>query len=434
MSYSFATILGPTGPAGATGPTGPTGYTGPTGDVGPTGIQGLTGVTGPTGTSGPTGPTGPTGQVGATGATGLTGATGPTGLTGATGSTGLTGPTGLTGATGPTGSVGLTGPTGPTGSTGLTGSMGATGPTGVTGQTGTVGATGPTGATGSTGVTGPSGPTGTQGPTGPTGSTGTTGPTGPSFLSTSSSITVASVTASSFQGTSASFSGPCTASTITGTLVTSTQPNIQSCGTLSSLNVAGSTYLGVATTGNAVTLRGETVSYYSTYTDPMLGTAKALKIAGGAAVDDLYAPKVTSTSGNLLLEAASGTLYSNSVYSSTTATAASLSVTGTGFLQRSTCSGVYKTDVEDLDPLYSSSVYKMRPVYYRSLCELDRKDWSHYGLIAEELAEIDPRLCTFGANGLPDGVQYTKIIPLLVQQVQVLRRDVDNLLNAKLSS
>jgi hypothetical protein len=37
-----------------------------------------------------------------------------------------------------------------------------------------------------------------------------------------------------------------------------------------------------------------------------------------------------------------------------------------------------------------------RPVRYRSLCEGDNPDWTWYGLIAEEVAELDPRLVFWG--------------------------------------
>jgi hypothetical protein len=61
-------------------------------------------------------------------------------------------------------------------------------------------------------------------------------------------------------------------------------------------------------------------------------------------------------------------------------------------LLRSTSSIRYKTDVETLDPAKSEAILNFRPVWYRSLAEADRKDWSWYGLIAEEVAEIEPRL------------------------------------------
>ena len=83
--------IGYTGSIGATG-FGATGATGPQGDPG--------GATGATGTRGITGATGLTGPEGASGIRGLTGYTGSHGATGATGVIGYTGSYGATGATG----------------------------------------------------------------------------------------------------------------------------------------------------------------------------------------------------------------------------------------------------------------------------------------------------------------------------------------------
>lgn len=134
-----------------------------------------------------------------------------------------------------------------------------------------------------------------------------------------------------------------------------------------------------------------------------------------------------SVGSNFNIEASSGTLFSNSIYNSTTAVGASVSITGTaGFLQRSTSSIKYKTAVEDIDPALTSTIYDMRPVWYRSLCETDRKDWSYYGLIAEEIALLEPRLVHWGApdeNGVqePEGVMYDRIVVLLIAELKKLR-------------
>jgi hypothetical protein len=61
-------------------------------------------------------------------------------------------------------------------------------------------------------------------------------------------------------------------------------------------------------------------------------------------------------------------------------------------LLRSTSSLRYKTDVETLDHAKADAVLNLRPVWYRSKAEADRKDWSWYGLIAEEVAQVEPRL------------------------------------------
>ena len=103
----------------------------------------------------------------------------------------------------------------------------------------------------------------------------------------------------------------------------------------------------------------------------------------------------------------------------TTASAANMfidtSTTPAGLIKRSTSSSVYKTSVETVDPQYSDALLTARPVWYRSLCENDNKDWSWYGLIAEELAEIDPRLVHWGYTDadfdwVPVKSKYTKIV------------------------
>jgi hypothetical protein len=146
----------------------------------------------------------------------------------------------------------------------------------------------------------------------------------------------------------------------------------------------------------------------------------------------------SSGDANFAIESRSGgTLYSSSIYNSTTATGASVSITGTaGFLQRSTSSIKYKTDVEDLDQSLSANIYKMRPVWYRSKCEMDRKDWSYLGLIAEEVAEIEPRLVHWGevkedGTQEPEGVMYDRLTVLLLaevkkqqQMIQALQADI----------
>jgi Chaperone of endosialidase len=131
------------------------------------------------------------------------------------------------------------------------------------------------------------------------------------------------------------------------------------------------------------------------------------------------------------IETDGGTVYSVSIYNSTTAAGASVSITGTaGYLQRSVSSAKYKTQVEDLESVRSESIYQMRPVWYRSLCEMDRKDWSWYGLIAEEVAKIDPRLVHWGevkkdGTQEPEGVMYDRLTVLLIEEVKKLKAEFD---------
>jgi hypothetical protein len=158
------------------------------------------------------------------------------------------------------------------------------------------------------------------------------------------------------------------------------------------------------------------------------------------------------TNGKLTIARTDGTgISSIGVYNTTTASAANVFVVSDGTFQRSTSSARYKTNVENIEPQYSQNILNARPVWYRSLCADDNKDWGHWGFIAEELAEIDPRLVhwkteettfvTEEVDGqqvtkqvstkldtpIADGVQYDRFVPLLLKQLQEQQALITNL-------
>jgi hypothetical protein len=90
-----------------------------------------------------------------------------------------------------------------------------------------------------------------------------------------------------------------------------------------------------------------------------------------------------------------GETYEVGTYANTTVGGNETRITASGRKFRFTSSGRYKTDIEDVVDSYADEVLNLRPVWYRSLCENDRKDWSHWGLIAEEVGEIDQRLAQY---------------------------------------
>ena len=115
----------------------------------------------------------------------------------------------------------------------------------------------------------------------------------------------------------------------------------------------------------------------------------------------------------------------------TTANAANVHTNTSGYIYRSTSSIKYKTDVETLRDEYADKLLELRPVWYRSLASVDKSEWSHYGLIAEEVAEIDPRLVHFAENEdgelEPEGVQYDRLVPHLINLVQRQQAQIDAL-------
>jgi Chaperone of endosialidase len=57
----------------------------------------------------------------------------------------------------------------------------------------------------------------------------------------------------------------------------------------------------------------------------------------------------------------------------------------------------------------SEMLYQLKPVTYRYKKEIDRNQVLDYGLIAEEVAEIDPNLAHRNAKGEIESVRYNAI-------------------------
>lgn len=81
-------------------------------------------------------------------------------------------------------------------------------------------------------------------------------------------------------------------------------------------------------------------------------------------------------------------------------------------------SGRYKEDIQDMAGA-SSGLLRLRPVTYRYKQPYsDGQKPIDYGLIAEEVAEVYPDLVVKGADGLIETVQYQKLTPMLVNELQ----------------
>lgn len=93
-------------------------------------------------------------------------------------------------------------------------------------------------------------------------------------------------------------------------------------------------------------------------------------------------------------------------------------VDGNGQLGATTSSRRFKEDVADMGEA-SVAVLHLRPVTFRyQRPYADGSKPIDYGLIAEEVAEIYPDLVVRGADGKVETVQYQKLTPMLLNEVQ----------------
>ena len=122
-------------------------------------------------------------------------------------------------------------------------------------------------------------------------------------------------------------------------------------------------------------------------------------------------------------------------YNNTIATGVNLHITSAGTLKRVASSAKYKTSIETLEDSYADNILNCRPVWYRALGDEENPEYSWYGFIAEEVAEIDPRLVqyreieiTYDEDGKPistplaepepEGVSYERFVPHLLNLIK----------------
>ena len=87
----------------------------------------------------------------------------------------------------------------------------------------------------------------------------------------------------------------------------------------------------------------------------------------------------------------------------------------TGLLGHLTSSRRHKEDIKAMDDA-SETLYQLKPVTYRYKKEIDRNQALDYGLIAEEVAEVDPNLALRNGKGEIESVRYNAINVMLLNE------------------
>lgn len=93
-------------------------------------------------------------------------------------------------------------------------------------------------------------------------------------------------------------------------------------------------------------------------------------------------------------------------------------------LLRSTSSLAYKRDVEPVEQQYSDKVLDLAPIWYRSNASNDNPEWSWYGLGAEDVAAVDPRLVHWG-------YQHDDFDMVDQERVEIVERKIETIVDGK---
>ena len=180
----------------------------------------------------------------------------------------------------------------------------------------------------------------------------------------------------------------------------------------------------------------------------LMGNSADVNSQGFIRTKGTGALKLGTNNSNDLTINNGGQVALTSGYSFTTASSANLFLDANTKIYRSTSAAKYKTDVETMADEYADAILGLRPVWYKSLGQHDPSDWGYWGLIAEEVAAVDPRLVHYGvpesyepATGAegelldptvadltePEGVQYERFVPHLINLVSRQRADIEAL-------
>lgn len=175
---------------------------------------------------------------------------------------------------------------------------------------------------------------------------------------------------------------------------------------------------------------------YMTLVPGATGTAPTLSVSNGS----------DSNINFLTVAKGTGVLVNAGSNTNTTASATNLNIDTSGLIKKNSSSARYKTDIENMDIDDAQKILELRPIWYRSKCEGDNKSWSYNGLLAEEVAELNPRWALWdylpddrlysengimtikkGANLVPDGIALPGIVVGLIALIQQQEKRINAL-------
>lgn len=99
-------------------------------------------------------------------------------------------------------------------------------------------------------------------------------------------------------------------------------------------------------------------------------------------------------------------------------------IDSSGQLGVTSSSARYKNNINDMGPR-SDDIMKLRPRTFNYIN--DSSEFEQFGLIAEEVHEIFPRLVVYDNLNRPETVRYNDLVPLMLNEIQKLSKRVEEL-------
>jgi trimeric autotransporter adhesin len=96
----------------------------------------------------------------------------------------------------------------------------------------------------------------------------------------------------------------------------------------------------------------------------------------------------------------------------------------TGLIGHATSSRRYKEDIKPMEDT-SKALFALKPVTFRYKKDIDQSQSLDYGLIAEDVAQVDPGLAIRDKNGQIDSVRYNAINAMLLNEFLKEHRKIE---------
>ena len=107
--------------------------------------------------------------------------------------------------------------------------------------------------------------------------------------------------------------------------------------------------------------------------------------------------------------------YVSGIYGATAASGVAVYVNSSGQLGTLTSSRRFKKDIADMDAS-SEAILSLRPVAFRYKEEIDKSATPQFGLIAEEVEKVDPKLVARDGKGAIYTVRYEAVNAMMLNE------------------
>jgi uncharacterized coiled-coil protein SlyX len=211
----------------------------------------------------------------------------------------------------------------------------------------------------------------------------------------------------------------------TGFHDTATGENALESNTTGNYNTAtGVDALGAATTGNLNIALGVGAGINLTTEDNNIDIGN-LGVAGDANTIRIGEPTaVTDPAFGETLPVHTATFIAG-IYGTTASGGTAVYINSSGQLGTLTSSARFKQDIHSMDKA-SEAILALQPVTFRYNQELDPKGIPQFGLVAEQVAKVNPDLIVRDAEGKPYSVRYEAVNAMLLNEFLNEHKEVEN--------